>query len=88
MGLTSHLSDAYDAFFILFFFTLEYDDDVSGEYDDAGSAFGFTSGSCSFSFFSKNSIGRVSISKSVGRASISESVGRVSISEPVGRVSG
>ena len=47
MGLTIHLSDAYDAFFFIlfFFFALESDEDVSDESDDEGSGYGFTSGS-------------------------------------------
>ena len=83
MGLTSHLSDAYNAFSSSFFspFALESDDDVSDESYDEGSGSGFTSGSsCSFSFFPENSFGRVSSSKTVGCVSISESVGGASSS--------
>ena len=54
MGLTSHLSDAYDAFsffVIFFFFDLESDDDVSDESDDVGSGYRFISDSCVSSCF-------------------------------------
>ena len=49
MGMTSHLSDAYNPFFFFvrfFFLALESDDDESDESDDDGSGSGFTSGSC------------------------------------------
>ena len=49
MGLTSHLSDAYDVFFFfLLFFLLgaESDDDESDESDDDGSGSRFAFGSC------------------------------------------
>ena len=71
----------------MIFFALESYDDVSNESDDEGSGSGFTSGSCSFSFFSKYSVGRVSNSKSVGRVSISKSVGHLSSSKYVDQVS-
>ena len=74
-------------FLVFFFFSLESNGDVSDKSVDDGSGSGFTSGSCSFSFFSENSVGRVSSSKSVGSVSSSECVGRVSSSESVGRVS-
>ena len=47
MGLTSHLSDACDAFFssCFFFFALESDEDESDESDDGSSGSRFTSGS-------------------------------------------
>ena len=73
---------------LLSFFALESDEDVSDESGNEGPGSGLTSGSCSFSFFSKNSVAHVSSSKSVGSVSSSESVGRVSISKYVGRVSG
>ena len=38
-------------FLFLLFFVLESDEYVSDESDDEGSGSGFTSGSCSFSFF-------------------------------------
>ena len=72
---------------LFFFFSLESNEDVSYESEDEGSGSRFTSDSCSFSFFSENSVGRVSSSNSVGRVSSSKSVGRVSVSEPVGRFS-
>ena len=46
MGLTSHLSDAYDAFFLfvrLFLLAIESDNDDSGESDDDVSGSGLTS---------------------------------------------
>ena len=49
MGLTSHLSDAYDAFFFFvrfFFLALESNDDDFDKSYDAGSGSRFTSGSC------------------------------------------
>ena len=58
MGLTSHPSCLYDAFFksCLFFFDDKSDDDFFDyEYDDDGSGFGL-SFTCSFSF-SENSVG-------------------------------
>ena len=91
MGRTSHLSDAYDAFSSsCFYFSsllspMKMSLDKSG---DEGSGSGFTFGSCSFLFFSENSVGLVSSSKSVGCVSSSKFVGRVSISEFVGRVDG
>ena len=54
MGLTSHLSDAYDTFFfflLFFFFDLESDDDESDESDDDGSGSRFTPGSFFFAKF-------------------------------------
>ena len=72
---------------IFFFFYLESNEDVSDKSDDEGSRSGFTSGSCSFVFFSENYVGRVSSSKPVVSVSSSESVCRVSISRYVGRVS-
>ena len=48
MGLTSHISDAYDTFSsscFSFFFALESDEDISDESDNEGSESGFTSGS-------------------------------------------
>ena len=66
-------------FLLLFFCAHESDDDVSDESDDEGSGSGFPSGSCSFSFFSKNSVGRLSSSKTVGSASSLEAVGCVNI---------
>ena len=75
-------------FFLLFiFFFLESDEDVSDESGDEDSRSWFTSGSCSFSFFSKNFVGRVSSSKFVGRVISSKSVGRVNLFLYVGRVS-
>ena len=65
-------------FLFLFFIALESDEDVSDESEDEGSGSGFTSGSCSFSFFSENSVGHVSSSQSVRCVGSSESVGRVS----------
>ena len=64
----------------LFLRSLESDEDIYDKSNNGGSGSGFTSGSCSFSLFSENSVGRVSSSKSVGRVSRSESVGRVSSS--------
>ena len=66
-------------FLIFFFFALESNEDVSNESDDEGSGSGFTSGSCSFLFFSENYVGHVSSSKYIVSVSSSESVGRVSI---------
>ena len=41
-------------FFLVFFFlALESDEDIADESDDEGSGSGFTSGSCTFSFFLK-----------------------------------
>ena len=55
MGLTTHLSDAYDSFSsscVSFFFALEFDVDFSDdESDNEGSGSGFTSGSCISSCF-------------------------------------
>ena len=51
-----------------------------------GSRSGFTSGSCSFSFFSENLVGRVSSSKPIGRVSGISSVGRVSGILKVGQI--
>ena len=48
------------SFLLFFFFALESDEDVSDEYGDKGSGSGITSGSCTFSFFSENFVGRVS----------------------------
>ena len=73
-------------FLLFFFFALEADEDISDESDDKVSGSGFTSGSCSFLFFSENSVGNVSSSGSVGRVSISGSVGRVNEIFYVGRV--
>ena len=73
-------------FLLFFFFALESDEDVSDKYDHEGSGSGFTSGSCSFSFSSENSIGCVSSSKYVGRVSELFSVGRVSGILKVGRI--
>ena len=53
------------------FSTLESDEDVSDESDNEGSGSGFTSASCSFLFFSENSVGPVSSSKYVGSVSSS-----------------
>ena len=72
---------------LLLFFALESDDDVSDESDDEGSRSGFTSDSCSFSFFSENSVGRVRSSKFVGSVSSSGSVVRVNGIFSFGRVS-
>ena len=49
MGLTSHLSYAYDDFYSLcasFLLALESDDNYSDKSDNDGSGSGFTSGSC------------------------------------------
>ena len=70
-----------------FFFALEFDEDVFGDSDDKGSGLGFTSGSCSFSFFSENSAGCVISSKYVGHVSSSKSISSDSISESVNCVS-
>ena len=80
MDMTSHLSDAYDAFSssCFSFFALGSNDDVSNESDDEVSGSGFTSGSYSFPFISKNSVGCVSSSKYVTRVSSSKSVARSS----------
>ena len=43
-----------------FFFALESDEDISGEYDDDGSGSGFTSGLCVYSCF-ELSVDRVSL---------------------------
>ena len=85
MGLTSHLSVAYDDFFFLlrfFFFDFESDEDVfDDDYDDDGSGSRFTSGSCLSSFF-ELSVDRVSglscdgVTKSVCRISGIFSVSR------------
>ena len=48
-------------FVIFFFFALESYDDVSDESENEGSGFGFTLGSCSFSFFSENSVALLSL---------------------------
>ena len=73
MGLTSHLSNTYDAFSscFLFFLPLESDDNDSDDSDDNDSGSGFTSGSCTFSLFSESSVGGVSSSESVGNVSSS-----------------
>ena len=75
-------------FLILLFFDIESNEDVSDESDNAGSGSGFTSGSCSFSFFSENSVGCVSSSESIGRVSSSKTVDHVSGIFSVSRVSG
>ena len=68
-------------FFLLrFLFDRKSNEDISDESDNEGSGSGFTSGLCSFSFFSENSVGSVSSSESVGTVSSSEPVGRVSLS--------
>ena len=53
MGLTSHLSDAYDTFFFFFLFFLlgaVSDDDESDKSDDDGSGSEFTFGPCFLQF--------------------------------------
>ena len=59
MGLTSHLSDAYDGFLLFFFFALQSDEDVSDESENERSGSGFTSVLCIYSCF-EVSIDRVS----------------------------
>ena len=74
-------------FLLFFFFALESDEDISDESDNEGFGCGFTYGSCTFSFFSEDSVGSVSSSKSVGSVGRSESVGSVCSLESVSRVS-
>ena len=51
MGLTSHISDAYNAFLLFLRFFFFADEDVSyDESDDEGSGSGFTSSLCLSSF--------------------------------------
>ena len=53
MGLTSHLSDAYNtfsSFYFSFFFGAESDDDESDKSDDDGSGSEFTFGPCFLQF--------------------------------------
>ena len=61
MGLTSHLSDAYDDFYssCVFFFALESDEDASDKSDDEGSGSGLSSDLYIYSCF-EISVDRVS----------------------------